>query len=111
MLFNMIFRLQREIDELKSEIDSIGHSVDNVGAEAVTGSDATGVISNKLARIQPIPPALLINAPDAKTLSDTERETIRQSLERNGGRRKATASELNISERTLYRKIKEYGLE
>ncbi len=111
MLFNMIFRLQREIDELKSEIDSIGHSVDNVGAEAVTGSDTTGVISNKLARIQPIPPALLINAPDAKTLSDTERETIRQSLERNGGRRKATASELNISERTLYRKIKEYGLE
>ena len=111
MLFNTIFRLQREIDELKSEIDSIGHSVDNVGAEAVTGSDATGVISNKLARIQPIPPALLINAPDAKTLSDTERETIRQSLERNGGRRKATASELNISERTLYRKIKEYGLE
>ena len=46
-----------------------------------------------------------------RTLEDTERETIRQSLERNEGRRKATARELNISERTLYRKIKEYGLE
>lgn len=45
------------------------------------------------------------------TLEETERETIRRSLERNGGRRKATAQELNISERTLYRKIKEYGLE
>ena len=45
------------------------------------------------------------------TLEDTERETIRRSLENNGGRRKATARELNISERTLYRKIKEYGLE
>ncbi|MFG6423793.1 MAG: helix-turn-helix domain-containing protein, partial [Paramuribaculum sp.] len=32
-------------------------------------------------------------------------------LERNGGRRKATAKELNISERTLYRNIREYGLE
>ena len=32
-------------------------------------------------------------------------------LERNGGRRKAAADELNISQRTLYRKIKEYGLE
>jgi transcriptional regulator with PAS, ATPase and Fis domain len=45
------------------------------------------------------------------TLEDTERETIRRSLERNGGGRKATAQELKISERTLYRKIREYGLE
>lgn len=45
------------------------------------------------------------------TLEDTERETIRRSLERNVGNRKKTAEELQISERTLYRKIKEYGLE
>ena len=45
------------------------------------------------------------------TLEDTERETIRRSLERNEGKRKKTAEELKISERTLYRKIKEYGLE
>ncbi len=50
-------------------------------------------------------------ARESRTLEETERETIRESLERNGGRRKATAAELNISERTLYRKIKEYGLE
>ena len=47
----------------------------------------------------------------AKTLEETERETIRQALENNGGRRKDTARELNISERTLYRKIKDFGLE
>ena len=45
------------------------------------------------------------------TLEETERETIRRSLARNGGKRKKTADELHISERTLYRKIKEYGLE
>ena len=45
-----------------------------------------------------------------KTLEDTERETIITALERNHGKRKRTAEELNISERTLYRKIKEYGL-
>ena len=45
------------------------------------------------------------------TLEETERETIRRALENNGGRRKDTARELNISERTLYRKIKDYGLE
>ena len=47
----------------------------------------------------------------AMSLEDTERETIRRALERNGGRRKQTADELKISERTLYRKIKEYNLE
>ena len=34
-----------------------------------------------------------------------------KALEKNGGKRKLAASELGISERTLYRKIKEYGLE
>ena len=46
-----------------------------------------------------------------RTLQDTEREVITSALERNKGRRKQTAHELGISERTLYRKIKEYGLE
>ncbi len=45
------------------------------------------------------------------TLEDTERETIRKALMRNHGKRKRTAEELKISERTLYRKIKEYNLE
>lgn len=46
-----------------------------------------------------------------KTLQDTEREVIINAIERNHGRRRQTAEELGISERTLYRKIKEYGLE
>ena len=46
-----------------------------------------------------------------KTLQDTEREVIISAIERNHGKRKLTAQELGISERTLYRKIKEYGLE
>ena len=45
-----------------------------------------------------------------KTLDETERETIKEALNRNHGKRRKTAVELNISERTLYRKIKEYNL-
>ena len=45
------------------------------------------------------------------SLEDSERELIRKALERNGNNRRKTAGELKISERTLYRKIKEYGLE
>lgn len=45
-----------------------------------------------------------------KTLQELEEEKIRESLERNGGNRRKTAQELNLSERTLYRKINEMGL-
>jgi transcriptional regulator with PAS, ATPase and Fis domain len=40
-----------------------------------------------------------------------EKEMIRKALEKHNGRRKYAAAELKISERTLYRKIKEYGLD
>lgn len=45
------------------------------------------------------------------SLNELERETIRKALEKHHGRRKKAAEELNISERTLYRKIKEYDLD
>jgi len=44
------------------------------------------------------------------SLTDKELELIRKALERNNGKRKDAASELGISERTLYRKIKQYNL-
>lgn len=45
------------------------------------------------------------------SLEEMEKQMIRKTLEKYRGRRKAAAEELKISERTLYRKIKEYGLE
>ena len=45
------------------------------------------------------------------SLDEVEKEMIRKALERNNNKRKYAAQDLNISERTLYRKIKEYGLE
>ncbi|AUC17105.1 sigma-54-dependent Fis family transcriptional regulator [Tenacibaculum sp. SZ-18] len=44
------------------------------------------------------------------SLQEKEVEMIRKSLERNKGKRKLAAKELGISERTLYRKIKQYDL-
>jgi DNA-binding NtrC family response regulator len=45
------------------------------------------------------------------SLENAERELIRKALIRCRGKRKMAAQELKISERTLYRKIKEYNLE
>lgn len=55
--------------------------------------------------------AIDVEEDKVKTLQDTEREVIISAIERNNGKRRQTAEELGISERTLYRKIKEYGLE
>lgn len=123
VLFNMIFRLREEVDSLRAEL-----------SEKKTATPAMAAVTSAamVPATQPQPPIshhrALINLPEEtaatevetlqeivipaiKTLEDTEKETIRESLERNGGRRKAAAAELRISERTLYRKIKEYGLE
>ena len=45
------------------------------------------------------------------SLADMECELIKKSLEKNNGKRKLVAKELEISERTLYRKIKDYGID
>ena len=45
------------------------------------------------------------------SIEDAEKELIRKALLRHGGRRKLAAQELKISNRTHYRKIKEYNLE
>lgn len=119
MLFNFIFRLQNELSDLRREVEQLRqqpvHHIDNpittslvrLDHKALQHSDhnVVDVDVTDMAREReeaPKPPS---------TLEDTEREMIKQALIRNDGRRKAAAKELNISERTLYRKIKEYGLE
>lgn len=51
-----------------------------------------------------------IEEEETLSLHEKEIELIKKSLERNRGKRKAAAAELGISERTLYRKIKQYNL-
>jgi DNA-binding NtrC family response regulator len=115
VLFNMIFRMRNEIDSLRAAIDSMEHG----GTPSISEIDSDDVqeIPRSLVRYSPVhdithnSSVISIDNESNMTLEETERETIKRALERNEGRRKATANELNISERTLYRKIKEYGLE
>ncbi|WP_298498078.1 sigma-54 dependent transcriptional regulator [uncultured Algibacter sp.] len=51
-----------------------------------------------------------IEEEETLSLHDKELELIKKSLERHNGKRKLAAAELGISERTLYRKIKQYDL-
>lgn len=120
MLFGMIFNLQSRIDELQSRIDAgTVHIPKSKLIEQEPDKKAEPFPTTSLVVHRPEtsvnPPCSevayseVVNTPE--TLEDNERETIRRALLRNDGRRKAAADELRISERTLYRKIKEYGLE
>ena len=48
---------------------------------------------------------------ESLSLEDKEMELIQKALEKHNGKRKYAAQDLGISERTLYRKIKEYNIE
>ena len=51
-----------------------------------------------------------ISEPETLNLNELGRQMIEKALERNGNNRKKAAKELGISDRTLYRKLKAYGL-
>lgn len=124
ILFNMIFRMQREIDSLRNQLSE--QSTPQAHESPLITMPRSLVAVNRThesSRPAPIDVDAREVTPEgteypepsgpgrSMTLEDTERETIRRVLEKHSGRRKAAAKELNISERTLYRKIKEYNLE
>jgi len=61
--------------------------------------------------IEPILEAEYFKENEEISLADMERELIKKTLEKHKGKRKAAAKELKISERTLYRKIKDYNID
>lgn len=113
MLYNMIGMMKREIDMLKTELGQLqnGHNISTqVEDEFVEWKEDKVLGPTNVSVVSEIVPEVIEESPKELKLTDMERETIRKSLINNSGNRKATAAELGLSERTLYRKIKEYGL-
>ncbi len=132
MLLGLVFKLQQRLDGMQAQLDKLEHDADGRQHLFTHASDI--LADNKT--VANYPTSLVVRSPRAETrpadnetpapcddvsysevvtlppsLEANEKELIRKALERNDGRRKAAAAELQISERTLYRKIKEYGLE
>ncbi|MCQ2266148.1 MAG: sigma 54-interacting transcriptional regulator [Bacteroidaceae bacterium] len=102
LIFHMLLTLRKEVEELRAAVGQGGHD-----------HTSTPVLSNLLPSLgsATTDDIVELTTDDAATVTDAERELIRRALERNGGKRSAAARDIGLSERTLYRKIKEYGLE
>ena len=113
MLFGMLVRMQQEITSLREQIGNMSASdstaISKKSWHNPTGFDEYINFDNDADENQGREIIDTIATPT--TLEASERETIRLSLERNNGNRKNAAKELKISERTLYRKIREYNLD
>ena len=119
ILYQILFDLRRDVSELKRIVrEQQTQGTSNVPAREYRYVTAEGSI------LPPEQPKTEVTEKDkakelpadeyveeSVTLDYYEREVVKRALERNMGRRKETARALGISERTLYRKIKEYGLE
>lgn len=107
MLFNMIFNLRTRVDELTARLDD-----NRITPSVVVDSDEPARTGQKLPVLSSLlSPATAAEPAAVRGGAEPEKSAIIRALENNDGRRKATAAELGISERTLYRKIREYGLE
>ncbi len=122
MLFQMINALHREINELRQHITT-AQPDDNNATEHIVNIPSQMTITpavhvQRPAEAVSTPAEVNDNTPYAEeyveetlSIDEQEKRLIIKALEKHRGRRKKAADELHISERTLYRKIKEYGLE
>lgn len=114
MLYNMVGMLKREIDMLKEQVEHLQqpHTAHAKLEDQFVDWENGQVIAPQTINIasEDISEVPVEDTSKDIKLSDMERDTIYRALQKNRGNRKATALELGLSERTLYRKIKEYGL-
>ncbi len=122
----MISEMRNEINELRQAVTQLAHGIP-LTREASVQPPAFPIIEspqptddNTLHVIQPHETLAHPEEEFQETemvedeplaLEEREKRAIRLALERHGGKRTLAAKELHISERTLYRKIKEYGIE
>ena len=127
LLYKILYELRGNVSDLRRDMNSLRKQLDEarglngavgfqhpIQAVDVSGRAVTPVTSNTNMS-SPLPleeaEAEEIKEPESLNLTDLSRQMLEKALERNGGNRKRAAQELGISDRTLYRRLKQYGLE
>lgn len=125
ILYKILFDMKNDMTDLKKLVVDL---LNKEGASADIQQNNAHLIQKLYQSVEPVVPnnnskSIEIVRPqnniedteevleESLSLSHKEVEMIKKALEKHAGKRKLAASELGISERTLYRKIKEYNLE
>lgn len=125
ILYKVLFDMKKEMDEMKILLNdiidqnpSIRYSLNNNDNRIITDLSDTLKINTQVTPIYSEPVQYHQQGQtssdeiveEVMSLADQEKNLIIKTLAKNNNKRKLTAEELGISERTLYRKIKEYGI-
>ncbi len=112
ILYKVLFDMRSDIHDLKRMVVELMQSGGGV-AQAAAPHDApiVGLLPSSAGDEYAESEEVTDDTPREYTKSDMQRDQITRALRRNGGRRREAAAELFMSERTLYRKIKELGIE
>lgn len=125
LLYKVLFDMRADINDLKRMISEMLHNaspepVRDIKAllpttaqssAPVYASGSAPVYASGSAPVFAESEEVTEEPPREMTKADMQREQIVRALRRNNGRRREAAAELFMSERTLYRKIKELGIE
>ena len=128
ILYQVLFDMKKDITELKKVVNDLSSgqmksSTDIGYIPTIIQSDNfvnqhnhiqdKTVTYDDVDDVEPIQDVEYYKEEDEEkfSLEDMEREMIRKTLDKHKGKRKSAAKELKISERTMYRKIKDYGID
>lgn len=126
LLYKVLFDMKKDITELKKIVfNVVSNGTEHVSLENHdlhsnsffndVHSENTPVLSNPetaitLSKPNHLPVDAHEEVEESLSIADKEKDLIKKALEKYRGKRKGAARELGISERTLYRKINEYGI-
>lgn len=125
LLYKVLFDMKKDVSELKKIISGLlkkgEHEPTTEQTKALALNDYGTDFATDNSNVHSVDIALPVERNDdvfdhseiieeSLSLQDKENEMIKKALEKHRGKRKNAAKELGISERTLYRKIKEYNI-
>ena len=109
ILYHILFDMRKDVNDLKKLVHDIMGG--NIPVEMQKNETYAPTIHPVQTIQMPVVQKAETVEEESMSLEEVEKDMIRKALERHNGKRKNAAADLKISERTLYRKIKEYNLE
>ncbi len=121
ILYKILYELRSNVNDMRREMGTLKKQIADV--QTAPMSETTAISTTQLSTVNAIQPVRRNmeeadaeeyvepeKEPENLNLNDWSRQALEKALNRNGGNRKKAARELGISDRTLYRKLKQFGL-